>query len=913
MGKETTSTDHPEEHSAFGRAGLIEKLADQIDNHLSDDSPSIEPSLVVGVLGEWGSGKSTILQALNDLYNQRLKSESDGSITLPVFFNPWRFEAEVHLIVPLLKTAQSCVKKYLKTQTDSDDKSFKSSVVRLGQTAVALASAFKGKVSIPGIAELEVNVKDAFDKEKEYLDDDDRSAYTVDFDSIYFDLHEQMEQITGRSDSAAAKLNLLFLIDDLDRCLPEKAVQVMESVKLFLDARGCAFVLALDEEVVERGIVHRYRDYLFQGGNGSNKADMSTENLLNQLPITGAEYLEKIIQLPIHLPRPDDAGIRRFLMTRFPVLFKDYEYEPKEQEKTKQRSDAPLLNLFIHAIPPIPRKHVRAATLLEFLLSLAKEQGLSIDQMTLARLVMLQLFAPELYRHGKRNPGFLLTMERWAKENGTAWTSKALVSRLLEKTNTELNDQARSVKDEVSDEPVNRSESIITLEGDQAILQYISLCTQNRGEFDPRNIIDTDQRSDKEIARYFTFIEKQTIVKVRPATLTLNSHSATVTVQPEVNIGDVDAFIEQLLSDREDAWVNAIQSEEIELGEVLPQSVFEKILKRLYELPGDDWLAQVVPVLTDAQREYIKEKFSDKFQEANEVVLNPKLGDVENNARSGRIVGWLGDERHGVGLDEDGLPDIDWVEVEAPNIAYRLDTEKDEIIVDRKGELVLDYPYKMARFPVTWLQFQSFIEHPNGYENDEWWQSLDVDEDDRKIEAARWPIPNHPRDTINWFQCLAFCRWLNNVNKLGDDQLISLPTEWEWQYVASNGDIKKFLYPWGENYQPGYANINETLGEVGSSNLKLTTAVGVYPQSETGLADLPGNIWEWCLNQVEDKKNDNISIAGMAARALRGGSWYNFSEYASSACRFRYLPNYRNHYWGFRVVCVPSYRRTTDH
>ncbi len=76
------------QYSAFGRAGLVTKLADQIDNHLNDDSPSIEPSLVVGVLGEWGSGKSTILQALNDRYNERLKSDTDGSITLPVFFNP---------------------------------------------------------------------------------------------------------------------------------------------------------------------------------------------------------------------------------------------------------------------------------------------------------------------------------------------------------------------------------------------------------------------------------------------------------------------------------------------------------------------------------------------------------------------------------------------------------------------------------------------------------------------------------------------------------------------------------------------------------------------------------------------------------------------------------------------------------
>lgn len=50
-------------------------------------------------------------------------------------------------------------------------------------------------------------------------------------------------------------LNLLFLIDDLDRCLPEKAVEMLESIKQFLEVPGCAFVLAVDDEIIERGIL----------------------------------------------------------------------------------------------------------------------------------------------------------------------------------------------------------------------------------------------------------------------------------------------------------------------------------------------------------------------------------------------------------------------------------------------------------------------------------------------------------------------------------------------------------------------------------------------------------------------------------------------------------------------------------
>ncbi len=897
------------DYSAFGRKVLVSTLAAQINNHLENDSPGIEPSLVVGVLGEWGSGKSTILHGLNDHYKQKLKSSSEaGPVTLPVFFNPWRFEAEVHLIVPLLKTAQSCVKRYLDTQPDSKTEKLKSSVVRLGQTAVALASAFKGKVSIPGIAELEVNVKDALDKEKEYLDDNARSAYNVDFDSIYFDLHQQMEQITGRVDGAGGRLNLLFLIDDLDRCLPEKAVQVMESVKLFLDARGCAFVLALDEEVVERGIVHRYRDYLFQGGNGSSAGDEAAESLVSQLPITGAEYLEKIIQLPIHLPRPDRTGIRNFLLKRFPGLFeganKSKTEQPIANERDIKTSELALLDLFLKAIPPIPRKHVRAATLMQFLLDLAK--GINFDQITLARLVMLQLFAPELYRHGKRNPAFLLTMEQWAEEHGSAWTSPALIDGLLnvkKRALRDLTEKPVSRKDEEDIKPGNLAESITTLEGDRAILQYISICTQNRSEFDPRNIIDPAQPSDRIIARYFSFIEER---KAAKDSLVIDTNIV------EASIGNVDAFIEQLASARKDAWLNAMQSE-INAGESIPQAVFANVLERLSEFPGNDWLAQVTPVLTESQRYALQEKFNQEYQQAKDRVAKPPPGETEDNARAGRLLGWLGDERIGVGLDEDGLPDIDWLDIKAPNIAYSLNEGRDELQLDKNGKLLLDYDYKVSRYPVTWRQFQSFVDHLDGYAKDDWWQGMDAKDDDRQIETASWPVPNHPRDTLNWFQCMAFCRWLNKVKNPGDGQVISLPTEWEWQYAASGGDIKKFLYPWGKSYLPGYANIDETAGKSGPSFLEQTTAVGLYPPGDSGLSDMSGNVWEWCLNQADNKKIDDTSLGGTDSRALRGGSWNLLSELASAAFRFRLHPYGRLGYGGFRVFCVPSHRRDTDH
>jgi predicted KAP-like P-loop ATPase len=141
-----------------------------------------------------------------------------------------------------------------------------------------------------------------------------------------------MRRLTGR-EGGGPKLNFLFLIDDLDRCLPESAVKMLESIMLFLDVESCAFVLALDDEVVERGIAHRYRDY---GATNNNRALESIAHSLNPdhyrafnsdhdhvhaNPITGSEYLEKIVQLPLRVPAPSLRQVEDYLDTHFNSLF----------------------------------------------------------------------------------------------------------------------------------------------------------------------------------------------------------------------------------------------------------------------------------------------------------------------------------------------------------------------------------------------------------------------------------------------------------------------------------------------------------------------------------------------------------------------------------------------------------------
>ena len=158
---------------------------------------------------------------------------------------------------------------------------------------------------------------------------------------------------------------------------------------------------------------------------------------------------------------------------------------------------------------------------------------------------------------------------------------------------------------------------------------------------------------------------------------------------------------------------------------------------------------------------------------------------------------------------------------------------------------------------------------------------------------------------MDWYEAVAFTRWLSA--QLGYD--ISLPTEQQWEKAARGTDGRE--YPWGNEFKSGFANINEKYQKAGTWYLQQTTSVGVYPQGDSpyGLADMTGNVWEWCLNKYNQPKYLKADVSG-DIRVVRGGSWYHYPEYARCAYRRRCNPDYRYYRRGFRVVCSSPF---TDH
>jgi hypothetical protein len=261
----------------------------------------------------------------------------------------------------------------------------------------------------------------------------------------------------------------------------------------------------------------------------------------------------------------------------------------------------------------------------------------------------------------------------------------------------------------------------------------------------------------------------------------------------------------------------------------------------------------------------------------------------------------IGDTRPGVGVRADGTPDIVWLPV-APGGA---------MVIERQTFSV--QPFYIAKYQITYAQYEAFVQATDGFNNPEWWTAMPVEYQRQQLEEQRSKSLNNPRDSVSWYQGMAFTNWLKYrlhglelvfpeeffARRLvvGENAEVRLPLEWEWQWAAQGGGQQR-EYPWGE-WQAGYTNTAE-------AGLDRATAVGMYQQGAAacGALDMNGNVWEWCLNKYSsildiqvDESNDY--------RVLRGGSFYSNSSFAGNMYRKSSRPFSDSSDFGLRVVIVP--------
>jgi formylglycine-generating enzyme required for sulfatase activity len=180
------------------------------------------------------------------------------------------------------------------------------------------------------------------------------------------------------------------------------------------------------------------------------------------------------------------------------------------------------------------------------------------------------------------------------------------------------------------------------------------------------------------------------------------------------------------------------------------------------------------------------------------------------------------------------------------------------------------------------------VKAEDGWNNPDWWVGMPAGYQPQDLAEQRTKAPNNPRDSVSWYQSVAFACWLNHrlrglellhpsggMLRVGEDAEIRLPTEWEWQWAAQNGGEAR-EYPWGA-WQAGCADTSE-------AGLGRAIAVGMYPHGSAvcDALDMAGNLYELCLNDHGSLKT--ISISNNEQKVLRGGSFRSSQDDAAASC-----------------------------
>jgi formylglycine-generating enzyme required for sulfatase activity len=271
-------------------------------------------------------------------------------------------------------------------------------------------------------------------------------------------------------------------------------------------------------------------------------------------------------------------------------------------------------------------------------------------------------------------------------------------------------------------------------------------------------------------------------------------------------------------------------------------------------------------------------------------------------AAAGRSLSRLGDLRPGVGLRPDGLPDIAWADEIQPGKYSIGEPEQSD---NPPREIEIRHPYRVSKYLITQAQYLAFQDDGSkrGYTCPEWWEGLAADEDDKQPAEPAFRYDNHPMEQVNWYQAVAFCRWLTEKARgilIPENAVIRLPHEYEWEVAARGTDGRTYSYR--GDFDPKKANTLET-------GIGHTSAVGIFPDgvSPCGAFDMTGNVWEWCRNKYGEPDQIDVDDS-VETRVLRGGSWYGDVDYARAVPRGLDPPANRNPPIGFRVVVafVPS-------
>jgi len=346
---------HVEEEDFFKRYGFAKRIADSIKSHKSPDC------VVFGISGAWGEGKTSVLNFIET----ELSSSHPDIICLR--FNPWRYSNENTLLESLFISLAQKIKETITDKKEkkelfgpekfvkNDDDPLKTDGENVGDL---LKEYGKASASLIGLG---------------------RAVGTLGEGLSSINIEKRKERIENILEKTGRRL--IVFIDDIDRLDKDEIYSIFKIVKLTGDFKYMTYILSFDNNMVASAIGERF-------GGGDIKA--------------GRNFLEKIIQVPLQIPKAQHTLLKDFCFKVIESALRESEVVLLEEEVKRFFTE---FSSHVLSRLKTPRLAVRYGNSLQFLLPMMKGEVNVVDFMLIEAI---KIFFPEFYEFIKNNSGYFI-------------------------------------------------------------------------------------------------------------------------------------------------------------------------------------------------------------------------------------------------------------------------------------------------------------------------------------------------------------------------------------------------------------------------------------------------------------------------------------------------------------------------
>lgn len=310
-----------------------DKFAKDIAHSVINEVPGEE--FIIGIYGPWGSGKSTVLNFIEHYLNQAKQSP------VVIRFNPWWFSGQADLLERFFAQLESGL--------ESKDE-FNKIRGHLSNFSAALSNVPLSAVTGVPSQRLLQFISKRLDPTNSDVED----------------LKQEISDILEEADR-----RIVIFLDDIDRLTEDEMAQMFRLVKSVADFPNVTYIMAFDHEVVTNALE---REQLVQDGE---------------------EYLDKIIQLPQHLPIPEEGSLDQFFIDRLLQIVGNRELNINEHHWQRVYGDGILPTL------KTPRDAVRLSNSVRSSYRRLEDEVNFID---LVVIETLRIFYNEAYEYIREHP-----------------------------------------------------------------------------------------------------------------------------------------------------------------------------------------------------------------------------------------------------------------------------------------------------------------------------------------------------------------------------------------------------------------------------------------------------------------------------------------------------------------------------